>query len=183
MTTFTLTTLTDLVQQHSIRPKLTDEVTTATKTEASLRTIVSTIQQQYERHTGTVKTSLFEDLTWLTPASLEQPSKSKRLRPWSKGLHAPGASEAKQVPLENNTKRRMLENFRSVLYAVHTHVKDPALQAQWKQAHQGFTKLAEELQEQEHHHLMTRRPSARQQAKWVPWPDIRSAQRGTVGTE
>jgi hypothetical protein len=175
MTTFTLTTLTDLVQQHSIRPKLTDEVTTATKTEASLRTIVSTIQQQYERHTGTVKTSLFEDLTWLTPASLEQPSKSKRLRPWSKGLHAPGASEAKQVPLENNTKRRMLENFRSVLYAVHTHVKDPALQAQWKQAHQGFTKLAEELHEQEHHHLMTRRPSARQQAKWVPWPDIRSA--------
>jgi hypothetical protein len=49
------------------------------------------------------------------------------------------------------------------------------LQAQWKQAHQGFTKLAEELHEQEHHHLMTRRPSARQQAKWVPWPDIRSA--------
>ena len=79
------------------------------------------------------------------------------------------------MPLENNTKRRMLENFRSVLYAVHTHVKDPALQAQWKQAHQGFTKLAEELHEQEHHHLMTRRPSARQQAKWVPWPDIRSA--------
>ena len=175
MTTINLTTLTDLVQQHSIRPKLTDEVTTATKTEASVRTIVSTIQQMYERHTGTVKTSDFEDLTWLTPALLEQPSVSKRLRPWSKGLHAPGASEAKQVPLESNTKRRMLENFRSVLYAVHTHVKEPALQAQWKQAHKGFTELADELHEQEHHHIMTRRPSARQQAAWVPWPDIRSA--------
>ena len=117
-----------------------------------MRTIVSTIQQQYERHTGTPKTSDFEDLTWLTPASLEQPSKSKRLRPWKAGLHATGASEAKQVPLEANTKRRMLENFRSVLYAAFTHVKDPALQEQWKQSYIGFTKLADELHEEENHH-------------------------------
>ena len=175
MTNFTLTTLTDLVQQHSIRPKLTDEVTTVTKTPASVRTIVSTIQQQYERHTGTPKTSDFEDLTWLTPASLEQVSQSKRLRPWKAGLHAPGASEAKQVPLEANTKRRMLENFRSVLYAAFTHVKDTALQEQWKQSYIGFTKLADGLQEEENHHLLTRRPSARQQANWVPWPKIREA--------
>ena len=97
--------------------------------------------------------SVHEDLTWLTPASLEQPSKSKRLRPWKAGLHAIGASEAKQVPLEANTKRRMLENFRSVLYAASsafTHVKDPALQEQWKQSYIGFTKLADKLHEDIH---------------------------------
>jgi hypothetical protein len=175
-TAFNLTSLRDMMQEHSIKqPRGLNEASTTNMTPTTVSTIVKSTRGMYERMTGTRDTSDFGDLTWLTPALLEQPSKSKRLRPWSKGLHGPGATDAKQVPLESNTKRKMLENFRSVLYAAIIHVKDPALQAQWKQAHQGFTKLADELREEENHHLLTRRPSARQEANWVPWPDIRSA--------
>jgi hypothetical protein len=164
-------TLRDIVQRYKVRQE-GDSASTVNKTDATVRTVLSTLSQQYERHTGVRNSDTFGDLTWLTPQSLKQVSKSPRLRPLHADTHHPQASAAKQVPLEESTLRRMMENFRQVLFALVKHLPDSALVKQWSAAYEQFGAAADAIKRVEARKLLSREPSNHQAARWVPWPDI-----------
>ena len=81
------------------------------KTPTTIRTITTTLLQQYARYSGNQKAEDLGNLSWLTPDSLTAPNKAVRLRPW------PGGSE-KGAVLEASTRSRMLQNCRSALDAL-----------------------------------------------------------------
>ena len=169
-------TVRDLVQRY--HAKKTSG--TVNKTSSTVDTIMRSLRQQYERHTAERDADLFGDLTWLTAASLKKRSKSTRLRPLYRGKHHPSASEANRVPLEPTTLHRMLENFRSAIYAVFYHIltldgnHDNVLK-KLKSSYDEFGSMADELKKEEAEQLLSREPSKHQEARWVPWPDIQNA--------
>ena len=140
------------------------------KTPTTIRTITTTLLQQYARHTGETNAEDLGDLSWLTEASLTAPNKAPRLRPW------PGGGGAGAV-LEASTRSRMLQNFRSALDALDRscppglHVE---LRRGWRAAYDDFGRLFEGLQREQARHILSREPSIRQQRNWVPWPDVQA---------
>jgi hypothetical protein len=168
-------TLRDIVQRFNVRHS--DDNATVNKTDASVRTILGALSQQYERLTGAKNSATYGDMTWLTVPSLQRVSQSPRLRPLYAGKHHPNASQAMQVPLQESTLRRMMENFRQVLYALVKHLPstdwDPALAKQWAAAYEQFGSAADKIKRTEARKLLSREPSNHQAARWVPWLDIR----------
>ena len=75
---FSYATIRDLVQRYRAKKETSG---TVNKTTSTVDTIMKSLRQQYERHTGERNADLFGDLTWLTPASLKKRPKSTRLRP------------------------------------------------------------------------------------------------------
>ena len=165
-------TIRDLAQRYAAKKKVTG---TVNKTTSTVDTIMKSLRQQYERHTGERNADMFGDLTWLTPASLKKPSESARIRPLYRGKHHPSASEANKVPLEAATVQRMLENFRSAIYGVFYHLKtldgdhDTVLQ-KLKDSYDEFGTMADGLKREQAEQLLTREPSKHQEARWVEWP-------------
>ena len=177
-------TIRDLAQRYAAKKKATG---TVNKTTSTVDTIMKSLRQQYERHTGERNADMFGDLTWLTPASLKKPSESARIRPLYRGKHHPSASEANKVPLEAATVQRMLENFRSAIYGVFYHLKtldgdhDTVLQ-KLKDSYDEFGTMADGLKREQAEQLLTREPSKHQEARWVEWPAIQKAFAGRLQT-
>ena len=159
-------TIRDLAQRYAAKKKATG---TVNKTTSTVDTIMKSLRQQYERHTGERNADMLGDLAWLTPASLKKPSESARLRPLYRGKHHPSASEANKVPLEAATVKRMLENFRSAIYGVFYHLKtldgdhDTVLQ-KLKDSYDEFGTMADGLKREQAEQLLTREPSKHQEA-------------------
>ena len=184
--TFSKTTMDDILARYSV--KAAASASTTNKAPASVKTQLSSLLQAKARVQGDRSDDDFGDLTWLTLENLHKPSKWPTARPLFDGAAHPDASVNASVPLEPGTVRKNLENLRSVLYAAARHVqtlgladteKDRLLAA-YDAAYQEMGQLAHEMLDSEQKRLATRDPSGRQQAKWVPLPDLRRAMRQVV---
>ena len=184
--TFSKTTMDDILARYSV--KAAASASTTNKVPASVKTQLSSLLQAKARVLGDRSDDDFGDLTWLTLENLRKPSKWPTARPLFDGAAHPNASANASVPLEPGTVRKNLENLRSVLYAAARHVqtlsladteKDRLLTA-YDAAYQEMGNLAREMLDDEQKRLATRDPSGRQQAKWVPLPDLRRALRQVV---
>ena len=184
--TFSKATLEDILSRFSIKAQ--DSLSTTNKTPMSVRTTMSSLKLAYIRVFGTDPEEDYGDLTWLTLENLQQPSKSPRYRPLFEGAASPEATGLTAMVLAPGTVRKNLENFRSVLYAAAQHLKSTtidestrdALMETFNEAYMAMGRLSAELMDAETDRLATREPSERQQARWVPWQDLKSVSKTVV---
>ena len=184
--TFSKATLEDILSRFSIKAQ--DSLSTTNKTPTSVRTTMSSLKLAYIRVFGTDPEEDYGDLTWLTLENLQQPSKSPKYRPLFEDAASSEATGLTAMVLAPGTVRKNLENFRSVLYAAAQHLKSTtidestrdALMEEFNEAYMAMGRLSAELMDVETDRLATREPSERQQARWVPWQDLKSISKTVI---
>ena len=177
MVSISLQTLEDAIARYSVK---SDPASTSTNqvVPKTVRTIVSSIRSAYRRIHGTDPSDdNLDDMTWLTIEKVNGPNLSGKDRP----LFATQQNSGESTVLEAATVRKLLENYKTALYAISKHIATvglPAaeklrLQNAYKEAHDGFHRANDDYVKAERTRLKERKPSQRQMEKDVPWQTIK----------
>ena len=177
MVELSVQTLSDAIARYSIK---SDPASTSTNNNVP-RTVITTtsaIVSAYRRIHGTnPPDGSLGDMTWLTLEAVKGPNLSSKDRPLFTNQQNDGASTV----LEAGTVRKLLENYKTALYAVAKHIGTvglPAagkkqLQTAYKKARDEFHSANDEYISAEKKRIKERKPSQRQMEKDVPWQTIK----------
>jgi hypothetical protein len=179
MVDISVQTLSDSIARYSVK---SNPASTSTNNNVP-RTVVTTtsaIVSAYRRvHGVNPPDGNLGDLSWLTLRAVKGPNLSSKDRPLFAGQQNDGASTV----LEPGTVRKLLENYKTALYAISKHIGTvglPAddkkrLQLSYKKARDEFHEANDEYISAERTRTKERKPSRRQQEKNVPWQTIKDS--------
>jgi hypothetical protein len=177
MVDISVQTLSDAIARYSVKsnPASTSTNNNVPKT---VITATSAIISAYRRvHGANPPDGNLGDLTWLTLKAIKGANLSSKDRPLFTNQQNDGASTV----LEAGTVRKLLENYKTALYAISKHIGTvglPAadkkkLQKAYKKARDEFHDANDEYIKAEKARIKERTPSLRQQEKNVPWETIK----------
>jgi hypothetical protein len=179
MVDISVQTLSDAIARYSVKsnPASTSTNNNVPKT---VITATSAIVSAYRRvHGANPPDGNLGDLTWLTLKAIKGANLSSKDRPLFTNQQNDGASTV----LEAGTVRKLLENYKTALYAISKHIGTvglPAadkkkLQKAYKKARDEFHDANDEYIKAEKARIKERTPSVRQQEKNVPWMTIKES--------
>jgi hypothetical protein len=179
MVDISVQTLSDAIARYSVKsnPASTSTNNNVPKT---VITATSAIISAYRRvHGANPPDGNLGDLTWLTLKAIKGANLSSKDRPLFTNQQNDGASTV----LEAGTVRKLLENYKTALYAISKHIGTvglPAadkkkLQKAYKKARDEFHDANDEYIKAEKARIKERTPSVRQQEKNVPWMTIKES--------
>ena len=177
MVELSVQTLEDAIARYSVKTK-PGSASTNNNVPRTVVTTTSAIVSAYRRIHGTnPPDSSLGDMTWLTLQAVNGPNLSGKDRP----LFANQPNDGASTVLEPGTVRKLLENYKTALYAVAKHVGTvdmPAadkkkLQKAHKTARDEFHSANDEYISAEKKRIKERKPSRRQEEKNVPWQTIK----------
>ena len=177
MVELSVQTLSDAIARYSVKsdPSSTSTHNNVPKT---VVTTTSAIVSAFRRIHGTdPPDGSLGDVTWLTLAAVKGPNLSSKDRP----IFAEQQNEGASTVLEPGTVRKLLENYKTALYAVSKHIGTvglPAadkkrLQKAYKAARDQFHDANDSYIKAEKARIKERTPSQRQLDKNVPWQTIK----------
>jgi hypothetical protein len=109
-------------------------------------THMKTLRTLYERHTGQQMADAFGDMLWLNPDTLREPQKGAKLA----YLYDSSQGESQKMQLAPATRRKYLENARSIVYSAAVFLEalpGDAHRDQYAQLAKNFQAFGPELRE------------------------------------
>ena len=185
MITISIQTLGDAIARYSIKTPV-GSTSTNNNVPKTVTTNVSAVVSAYRRiHGVDPPDGDLGDMTWLSLENVRGPNLSSKDRP----LFADQSNDGASMPLEAGTIRRLLENYKTAIYAVSKHIATvdmpdadkERLLAAYKKSRADFYAASDPYIKAEKQRTKERHPSARQQAKNVPWMVVKEEAEVVVG--